>query len=72
LWPQLAELLDHWGQQVRGDVVLIHGVAADAAVLEYLAVLAVLVGTSAGATIAVDLAVRRPDLVQAVITREAA
>jgi pimeloyl-ACP methyl ester carboxylesterase len=33
---------------------------------------AVVVGTSAGATIAVDLAVRRPDLVQAVIAHEAA
>jgi hypothetical protein len=29
-------------------------------------------GTSAGATIAVDIAVRRPDLVQAVIAHEAA
>ena len=33
---------------------------------------AVVVGTSAGATIAVDLAVRRPDLVRAVIAHEAA
>jgi pimeloyl-ACP methyl ester carboxylesterase len=33
---------------------------------------AVVVGTSAGATIAIDLAVRRPDLVQAVIAHEAA
>jgi pimeloyl-ACP methyl ester carboxylesterase len=44
-----------------------------AAVLEVLrASPAVVVGTSAGATIAVDLAVRRPDLVQAVIAHEAA
>jgi aminoacrylate hydrolase len=44
-----------------------------AAILEYLrAAPAVAVGTSAGATIAVDLAVRRPDLVQAVIAHEAA
>ena len=33
---------------------------------------AVLVGTSAGATIALDLAVRRPDLVRAVVVHEAA
>jgi pimeloyl-ACP methyl ester carboxylesterase len=33
---------------------------------------AVVVGTSAGATIAIDLAVRHPDLVQAVIAHEAA
>src|SRR5215470_12254486 len=32
----------------------------------------VLVGTSAGATIALDLAVRRPDLVRAVVVHEAA
>ena len=31
-----------------------------------------MVGTSAGATIAIDLAVRRPDLVKAVIAHEAA
>ncbi len=44
-----------------------------AAILEQLrAAPAVIVGTSAGATIAVDLAVRRPDLVQAVIAHEAA
>ena len=44
-----------------------------AAILEYLrAAPAVAVGTSAGATIAVDLAVRRPDLVRAVIAHEAA
>ena len=44
-----------------------------AAILEYLrAVPAVAVGTSAGATIAVDLAVRRPDLVRAVVAHEAA
>lgn len=44
-----------------------------AAVLEHLQTSsAVVVGTSAGATIAVDLAVRRPDLVRAVIAHEAA
>jgi 3-oxoadipate enol-lactonase len=44
-----------------------------AAILEYLqATPAVVVGTSAGATIAIDLAVRRPDIVQAVIAHEAA
>jgi pimeloyl-ACP methyl ester carboxylesterase len=44
-----------------------------AAILESLrAVPAVAVGTSAGATIAVDLAVRRPDLVRAVVAHEAA
>jgi pimeloyl-ACP methyl ester carboxylesterase len=44
-----------------------------AAILEYLqAGPAVVVGTSAGATIAVDLAVRRPDLLQAVVAHEAA
>jgi 3-oxoadipate enol-lactonase len=42
-----------------------------AAVLEYLATEpAVVVGTSAGAAIAVDLAVRRPDLVRAVVAHE--
>jgi pimeloyl-ACP methyl ester carboxylesterase len=53
------------GEPVR----LISTHTADAAaILEYLqAAPAVVVGTSAGATIAVDLAVRRPDLVQAVI-----
>jgi pimeloyl-ACP methyl ester carboxylesterase len=44
-----------------------------AAVLEALAARpAVVVGTSAGATIALDLAVRRPDLVRAVVVHEAA
>ena len=44
-----------------------------AAILEYLqATPAVVVGTSAGATIAVDLAVRRPDILRAVIAHEAA
>jgi pimeloyl-ACP methyl ester carboxylesterase len=58
------------GEPVR----LISTHTADAAaILEYLqATPAVVVGTSAGATIAVDLAVRRPDLVQAVIVHEAA
>ena len=44
-----------------------------AAVLEALAARpAVVAGTSAGATIALDLAVRRPDLVRAVVAHEAA
>jgi pimeloyl-ACP methyl ester carboxylesterase len=44
-----------------------------AAVLEWLRTpRAIVVGTSAGATIAIDLAVRRPDLVQIVISHEAA
>jgi len=44
-----------------------------AAILDALEVRpAVLVGTSAGATIALDLAVRRPDLVRAVVVHEAA
>ena len=44
-----------------------------AALLEHVdAPPAVVVGTSAGATIAVDLAVRRPDLVRAVVAHEAA
>jgi pimeloyl-ACP methyl ester carboxylesterase len=43
-----------------------------AALLEYLGVrAAVVVGTSAGGTIAIDLAVRRPDLVHAVVAHEA-
>ena len=43
-----------------------------AALLEYLQTPpAVVVGTSAGATIAIDLAVRRPDLVRAVVAHEA-
>ena len=42
-----------------------------AALLEYLVIPpAVVVGTSAGAAIAVDLAVRRPDLVRAVVAHE--
>jgi pimeloyl-ACP methyl ester carboxylesterase len=42
-----------------------------AAVLEYLATQpAVVVGTSAGAAIAIDLAVRRPDLVRSVVAHE--
>lgn len=47
---------------------------ADAAtILEHLATRpAIVVGTSAGATIAVDLAVRRPDLLRAVVAHEAA
>jgi len=44
-----------------------------ATILEHLATTpAIAVGTSAGATIAVDLAVRRPDLLRAVVAHEAA
>jgi len=43
-----------------------------AALLEYLRTApALVVGTSAGATIALDLAIRRPDLVRAVVAHEA-
>jgi pimeloyl-ACP methyl ester carboxylesterase len=56
------------GEPVRSTSV--HTVDA-AALLEHLqAAPAVVVGTSAGAAIAVDLAVRRPDLVQVVIAHE--
>ena len=63
-----------YARSVSEPVRLISRHTADAAaILEYLrAAPAVVVGTSAGATIAVDLAVRRPDLVQAVIAHEAA
>jgi len=55
-----------------GRLVSTHTADA-AAILEHLqATPAVVVGTSAGATIAIDLAVRRPDIVQAVIAHEAA
>jgi pimeloyl-ACP methyl ester carboxylesterase len=58
------------GEPVR--LIATHTAAA-AAILECLqAAPVVVVGTSAGATIAVDLAVGRPDLVQAVIAHEAA
>jgi pimeloyl-ACP methyl ester carboxylesterase len=58
------------GEVVRSASV--HALDA-AAVLEALnARPAVVVGTSAGATIALDLAVRRPDLVRAVVVHEAA
>jgi pimeloyl-ACP methyl ester carboxylesterase len=55
----------------------VHSIAAhtrDAAqLLDHLcAPPAVVVGTSAGASIAIDLAIRRPDLVQAVVAHEAA
>jgi pimeloyl-ACP methyl ester carboxylesterase len=57
------------GEPVR----LVSTHTADAgALLEYLQTPpAVVVGTSAGATIAIDLAVRRPDLVRAVVAHEA-
>jgi len=55
----------------------VHSIAthtADAAaLLEHLqAPPAIVVGTSAGASIAIDVAIRRPDLVQAVVSHEAA
>jgi pimeloyl-ACP methyl ester carboxylesterase len=56
------------GEPVR--VIAAHTADA-AALLEHLRIApAVVVGTSAGAAIAVDLAVRRPDLAQAVIAHE--
>jgi 3-oxoadipate enol-lactonase len=56
------------GEAVRSPSV---HTADAAAVLEHLRVLpAVVVGTSAGAAIAVDLAVRRPELVRSVIAHE--
>jgi pimeloyl-ACP methyl ester carboxylesterase len=56
------------GEPVR--LIAIHTADA-AAILEYLGTPpAVVVGTSAGAAIAIDLAVRRPDLVQVVIAHE--
>ena len=84
-WGPVTEELGRIGRVITYDrrgyartggepVRLISTHTADAAaILEYLqATPAVVVGTSAGATIAVDLAVRRPDLVQAVIAHEAA
>jgi pimeloyl-ACP methyl ester carboxylesterase len=57
------------GEPVRS--VSVHTADA-AALLEHLRTPpAVVVGTSAGATIAIDLAVRRPDLVRAVVAHEA-
>src|SRR4029453_13361463 len=84
-WGPVTEELARIGRVITYDrrgyartggepVRLVSTHTADAAaLLEYLhATPAVVVGTSAGATIAVDLAVRRPDLVQAVIAHEAA
>jgi pimeloyl-ACP methyl ester carboxylesterase len=84
-WGPLTEELARIGRVISYDrrgyartggepVRLIATHTADAAtILEPLqAAPAVVVGTSGGATIAVDLAVRRPDLVQAVIAHEAA
>jgi pimeloyl-ACP methyl ester carboxylesterase len=84
-WGPLTDELARIGRVIAYDrrgyartggepVRLVSRHSADAAaILEYLqATPAVVVGTSAGATIAVDLAVRRPDLVQAVIAHEAA
>jgi hypothetical protein len=58
------------GEPVR--LISTHTADAAAIVESLQAAPAVVVGTSAGATIAVDLAVRRPELVQAVIAHEAA
>lgn len=58
------------GERVRS---VARHTADAAALLEHLqAAPAVVVGTSAGATIAVDLALRRPDLVRAAVVHEAA
>lgn len=57
------------GEPVRGAATHTRDAAA---ILDYLQTApAVVVGTSAGATIAIDLAVRRPDLVRVVIAHEA-
>lgn len=57
------------GEPVRGAATHTRDAAA---ILDYLQIArAVVVGTSAGATIAIDLAVRRPDLVRVVIAHEA-
>jgi pimeloyl-ACP methyl ester carboxylesterase len=84
-WGPVTEELARIGRVITYDrrgyartggepVRLVSTHTADAAaLLQYLrATPATVVGTSAGATIAVDLAVRRPDLVQAVIAHEAA
>jgi pimeloyl-ACP methyl ester carboxylesterase len=84
-WGPITEELARIGRVITYDrrgyartggdpVRLVSTHTADAAaILEYLkATPAVVVGTSAGATIAVDLAVRRPDIVRAVIAHEAA
>jgi len=78
-WGPVTEELARIGRVITYDrrgyartggepVRLVSRHTADAAaILEYLqATPAVVVGTSAGATIAVDLAVRRPDILQAV------
>lgn len=83
-WGSATEELARSGRVIRYDrrgyarsggepVRLVSTHTADAAViLEHLrASPAVVVGISAGATIAIDLAVRRPDLLQAVIAHEA-
>jgi pimeloyl-ACP methyl ester carboxylesterase len=84
-WGPVTEQLAQIGRVVAYDrrgyarsggepVRLVSRHTADAvAILEHLrAPPAVLVGTSAGATIAIDVAVHRPDLVLAVIAHEAA
>jgi pimeloyl-ACP methyl ester carboxylesterase len=84
-WGPVTEELARIGRVIAYDrrgyantggepVRLVSRHTADAAaLLEYLqATPAVVVGTSAGATIAVDLAVRHPDIVQAVVAHEAA
>lgn len=83
-WGALADELTGVGRVIAydrrgysrsgGGVVRVAGVhtADAAAILDTLsATPAVVVGTSAGATIALDLAVRRPDLVRAVVAHEA-
>jgi 3-oxoadipate enol-lactonase len=82
-WGSVTEELARIGRVITYDrrgyarsggdpVRLIATHTADAAaILEYLRTLpAVVVGTSAGAAIAIDLAVRRPDLVRVVIAHE--
>jgi pimeloyl-ACP methyl ester carboxylesterase len=83
-WGALADELTGLGRVIAydrrgyhrsgGDVVRTVAVHTDdaAALVEALgAAPAVVVGTSAGATIALDLAVRRPDLVRTVVVHEA-
>lgn len=84
-WGPVTEELARIGRVITYDrrgyartggepVRLVSTHTADAAaILMYLhATPAIVVGTSAGATIAVDLAVRRPDIVRAAIAHEAA
>jgi pimeloyl-ACP methyl ester carboxylesterase len=83
MWGATSELLARIGRVITYDRrgyarsggeparAMSKHTADAAAILEHLqAPTAVVVGTSAGAAIAVDLAVRRPDLVQAVVAHE--